>query len=209
MRQRERSRRWFRGLLALGVVGFLTACAVSGGDEGCGGVEDIISCVTITDVQPTATAGGDSSDVDVVFNPDCDGDFTTVDAEPFTAHNARFSFDNQAHPSASGGLDVTLQQVRITYAVPNCPFAAVCPPLTAFTDNISQLLPEDSTGVEVIVPLVPISTKTEFLTLGGSANAFPSYTATYTFTARTRSFGRTFTIVGSANFVMGNFNLCQ
>jgi hypothetical protein len=204
----RRSRRWLSSVLVLGVIGSLTACS-GGGGEGCGGQEDIISCVSITDVQPTATAGGETSDVDVVFNPDCDSDPTTDDPEPFTAHDAVFTFSNQAHPSASGSLDVTLQHVRITYNPTNCPVAAICPPLSEISQDVSLVIPEDTTGVTETFPLVPLSTKNEFIALGGSANAFPSYTATYIFTARTLSFSDTFTIEGSVNFVLGNFNLCQ
>jgi ferredoxin len=189
----------------LGMAGLLTACSSHGGDD-CGGIEDLVSCVTITNIQPTATAGGDTSDVDVIQD-DCDPG-PAVDPEVFTKHDARITFVNQTHPSASGSLDVTLERVRITYAVNSCPPAATCPPLPAIDEAISITIPEDSEAEETF-DLVPISTKNRFNNLGGSADEFPSYTANYAFTARTQFFQDTFTIRGSVNFVLGHFLVCQ
>jgi hypothetical protein len=210
MRQPQRSRRWFMGLFVLAMAGWLTAC--SSDDEGCGGVEDIVSCISIASIQPTATAGGNSSDVDVIQTPDCDGDPTTGDAEPFTRHDAIVTFTNAAfpnflNPDEADSLAVTIERVQITYRVNNCPPLAGCPPLTGFNQAVSLTIPPDST-VAGTFPLVPISTKEEFVALGGSANAFPTYTANYVFTGRTQSFSDTITVQGATNFVMGNFDLC-
>jgi hypothetical protein len=194
------------GLFVSGMVGLLTACGSPGG-EGCGGVEAQVSCVSITSIQPTSTAGGDSSDVDVVQNPDCDGDLTTIDPETFTKHDAIITFTNRAHPSADGSLNVSLESLRLTYQVSNCPPPAVCPPLTGLSQNVSLDIPEESEA-EGTFDLVPISTKLEFLNLGGNANAFPTYTANYVFTARTQFFSDTITINGSVNITLGSFNLC-
>jgi hypothetical protein len=81
--------------------------------------------------------------------------------------------------------------------------------LPELNQAVSLTIPEDSADVPGTFPLVPISTKNEFLALGGSANAFPSYTANYIFTARTQSFSDTFTVRGATNFVIGAFNVCQ
>ena len=205
MRQQEQSRRWFMGLFMLGVVGVLTACASHGG-EGCGGVEDLVSCVTITEIQPTATAGGDTSDVDVIQD-DCNPG-AGVDPELFTKTDALITFVNQTHPSAAGSLDVTLERMRVTYNVNNCPPSAFCPPLPAIDEPVSLDIPEDST-VEDTFDLVPISTKQDFVRLGGSADAFPTYTANYAFRARTQFFQDTFTIEGSVSIVLGHFLVCQ
>jgi hypothetical protein len=191
----------------LGIAGLLTACGSPGG-EGCGGVEDQVSCVSITSIQPTGTVGGDSSDIDVVQNANCDGDVTTNDPEPFTANNALITFSNQGHPNASGSFDVTVEHVRITYEVNNCPSTATCPPLTGLSQGVSLEIPEDGTA-EGTFPLIPLSTKNEFTDLGGSAFAFPSYTANYVFTARTQFFSDTITIRGSVNVILGAFNLCE
>jgi hypothetical protein len=194
------------GLFVLAIAGLLTACSSPGG-EGCGGIEDIVSCISVSSIEPTATAGGDSSDVDVVQDADCDNDPTTGDPEPFTKHDARVTFTNTAFPTAAGSFAVAIERVQITYQVNNCPPLAGCPPLTAFNQAVSLTIPADST-VTGTFPLVPISTKDEFIALGGSANAFPSYTANYVFTGRTQSFSDTITLQGATNFVLGNFNLC-
>jgi hypothetical protein len=196
------------GLFVLAMAGLLTACSSPGG-EGCGGVEDIVSCVSVSSIQPVSTAGEDSSDVDVTFNTDCDGDPTTSDPELFGSHDARVTFTNTTFPTASGSFAVSIERVRITYQVNNCPPLAGCPPLPELNQAVSLAIPEDSADVPGIFPLVPISTKNEFLALGGSANAFPSYTANYVFTARTQSFSDTFTVRGATNFVIGAFNVCQ
>ena len=215
MRQPQQSRRWCMGLFVLAMAGLLTACSSPGG-EGCGGVEDIVSCVSVSSIQPVSIAGEDSSDVDVTFTLDCDGDPTTSDPELFGSHDARVTFTNSAFPDFSDdaedeaeSLPVTIEHVRITYQVNNCPPLAGCPPLPEINQAVSLTIPPDSADVIGIFPLVPISTKDEFLTLGGSADAFPSYTANYVFTARTQSFSDTFTVKGATNFVMGNFNACQ
>jgi hypothetical protein len=212
MRQPQQSRRWFMSLFVLAMAGLLTACSSPGGEE-CGGIEDIVSCISVSSIQPTSTAGGNSSDVDVIQVPDCDNDPTTNDPEPFTKHDALVTFTNAAfpnflNPDEADSLDVTIERVQITYRVNNCPPLAGCPPLTALNQAVSLTIPADST-VTGTFPLVPLSTKDEFLALGGSANAFPSYTASYVFTARTQSFSDTITIRGATNFVMGNFDLCQ
>jgi hypothetical protein len=214
MRQPQQSRRWFMGLFVLAIAGLLTACSSPGG-EGCGGIDDIVSCISISSIQPVSTAGEDSPDVDVTFNTDCDGDPTTIDPELFGSHDARVTFANAAFPNfigddeeEPGSLDVTIERVRITYQVNNCPPLAGCPPLPELNQAVSLTIPAATEDVVGIFPLVPISTKQEFLALGGSANAFPSYTANYTFTGRTQSFSDTITIRGATNFVMGSFNVC-
>jgi hypothetical protein len=131
----------------------------------------------------------------------------------FTAHSALITFTNAAFPNfadpeGADSLDVTIERVSITYQVNNCPPLAGCPPLPEINQAVSLTIPADS-SVTGTFPLVPISTKDEFLALGGSANAFPSYTANYIFTARTQAFSDTITVRGATNFVMGNFNLCQ
>jgi hypothetical protein len=214
MRQPQQSRRWFMGLFVLAIAGLLTAC--SSGSEGCGGVEDIVSCISVSSIQPIDTAGVNTSDVDVIQDPDCDNNPTTSDLELFTKHDALVTFTNAAFPNfidpddESESLAVTIERVRITYQVNNCPplaGLAGCPPLPELNQAVSLDIPADST-VTGTFPLVPISTKDEFVALGGSADAFPSYTANYVFTARTQAFSDTFTVKGATNFVMGNFNVC-
>ena len=133
MRQHGRSRRWCSGVVVLGVVGFLTACASPGG-EGCGGLEDLVSCLSVNTITPTATAGGDTSNVDVVQDV-CSIDATTgaPEFEPFTDHNAAISFSNDLFPGASGGLGIRITRMQVVYILNDCPPGAICPPLPAKT----------------------------------------------------------------------------
>ncbi len=206
MRRWQKARPWLRGLLWIGILVALAGCPGPGGDE-CGGAEALASCVTITSIQPTSTAGGDSSDVDVVFTADCDGDPATVDPEPFTRHDATITFSNDTFPTATGSLSVTLRRMTVTYSLVSCPTGAVCPPLTGFTENLSFSIPEDSSTSDTF-SFVPIQVKNEFVNEGGSANAFPVYQANYAFTAETNFFEDSFTVAGSASFVLGNFDSC-
>jgi hypothetical protein len=206
MMQRERARRWCLELFLVGVLGILSACGNPGG-EGCGGIEDIVSCLSITSIQPTANEAN-TSDVDVVQNLDCNGDGVPNDPEPFTRHDANVTFANDAHPQASSSLDVTIRRVSVSYTLTNCPVGAVCPPLPGFTQEVSLVVPAGSATTGTF-PLVPISTKQAFVSQGGSATAFPAYSAHYTFTAQTQFFSDTIEIEGNTGFVLGNFNFCE
>ena len=208
MMQRERVRRGYLGLFLVAVLGVLSACGNPGG-EGCGGIDDIVSCLSITSIQPTATVGGDSSDVDVVFNTDCDPLAAGSQPEPFTAHDARVTFANNAFPTASTTttLAITIQRVSVSYTLNNCPAGAACPPLPGFTQETSLLVPAGGTATGTF-PLVPLSTKQAFVDQGGSARAFPAYSANYTFTAETPFFQDTITLNGSVAVTLGAFDLC-
>lgn len=202
----EQSRTWLMRLFLIALLFLLASCPAPGG-EGCGGVDAFVSCVKITSIQPTSTAGDDSSDVDVVQTPDCDGDPTTLDAEPFTKHDANITFSNQPFPTADDALPVTIRGFTVTYSLAICPTGAVCPPLTGFSESVALAIPVGgTTGGQF--SMVPISVKFEFVNNGGTANAFPTYIANYTFTAETDFFEDSFTIPGSVSFVLGNFNLC-
>jgi hypothetical protein len=198
------------GLVLLGIVGLLVSCGGTGG-EGCGGIEDVVSCVSITTITPTNIAGENTSDVDVVRDI-CSVDATTgqADLEPFGAHNATITFSNAAFPGSSSSQAVTLQQVSVSYSPPNiCPSGAVCPPLPGFTQAVATLvIPEGSTASGTF-PFVPISVKEAYVNQGGDTTRFPSYTANYVFSGQTQPFSDTITIRGSASFTIGNFNLCE
>ena len=202
----KRARTWPMSLLLIAVAFVLASCPAPGG-EGCGGVDAFVSCVRILSIQPTSTAGGDSSDVDVIQTPDCDGDPTTFDAEPFTKHDAIITFANDPFPTADDALPVTIQSFTVTYSLAHCPTGAVCPPLTGFTETVSLII-DVGGSTSGTFSFVPLSIKFEFVNSGGTTNAFPIYIANYTFTAETNAFEDSFTIPGSASFVLGNFNLC-
>lgn len=206
-RQRERLRRWFSGVLILGLVGSLTACTSPGG-EGCGGIEDLVSCLSVTNISPTSTAGGETSNVDVVQDI-CSVDATTgaVEAEPFTDHNAAVTFSNDLFPGASSGLGVTITDVRIVYTLNDCPVGAVCPPLPEFSQGIGLVVPTGETATATL-PLVPLRVKRAYVDQGGSTTAFPSYDAQYIFTAQTQGFSDSITADSRVAFTVGNFDLC-
>jgi hypothetical protein len=155
-----------------------------------------------------STAGGESSNVDVVQDI-CSVDVETgeVEAEPFTDHSATVSFSNELSPGASGGLGITITSVRILYVLNDCPAGAVCPPLQEFSQGVALVVPDGGTATGTF-PLVPLRVKQAYIDQGGDTDAFPSYNAQYTFTAETQRFSDTITADSSVEFTVGNFNLC-
>jgi hypothetical protein len=80
--------------------------------------------------------------------------------------------------------------------------------LTGFTSGASIVIAVGQT-VTVTLPFVPISTKNEYVRAGGELGiAAPSYSVTYTFTAQTIGLNDTFTVQGSAQFTITDFNNC-
>lgn len=201
MTQPARIRGWGVWLFLVGVAGVLVACDSPGGD-GCGGIEDQVSCVTVTGIEPTATAGGPSSNVDA-FQGVCDGGTF----EPFTDHSATITFSNTPAQSASSSLPVTILRALITYSLRNCPSSATCPPLPEVTQDVTLQIETEGTG-SATFPFVPLAVKDAYGAQGGSESPPPSYTANYRFTARTQGFADTFTIQASQGFTIGNFDLC-
>jgi hypothetical protein len=197
------------GLVLVGIVGLLVSCGQPGG-EGCGGIEDVVSCVSITGITPTNIAGESTSDVDAVRDI-CSVDATTGVAtlEPFGAHNVTVTFSNVAFPGSSSSLAVTLQRVTVSYSLNTCPSGAVCPPLPGFTQDVPTLVIPESGTASGTYPFVPINVKTAYVDQGGDTSRFPSYTADYVYTGQTQFFSETVTIRGSVSFTMGNFDLCE
>jgi hypothetical protein len=207
MTQRGGGCGWSLGLFLVGVLGFLAACGNPGG-EGCGGIEDLVSCVSVSSIEPTSTAGGASSNVDAFFSTaDCNGDGVPDDAEPFTDHNADITFANTTFLGASDSLPVTLRRLTISYSLNNCPTGAVCPPLPTVTETTSLVILPEGTATATF-PFVPLSVKQAYRTQGGSTFPPPSYNANYTFVAQTQNFADTFTIEASEGFTIGDFDLC-
>jgi hypothetical protein len=207
MMQWEQRRTWLMGLVLVGSVGLLVSCGGSGG-EGCGGIEDVVSCVSITSITPKDVAGTATSRVDAI--QDVCNPATTPTPEPFGAHTADITFSNAQHPNASNSFDVTLQRVSVSYSLNNCPIGAVCPPLPGFTQSVPTLvIPKGGTASLVDFPFVPLSVKTAYVNQGGDTTRFPSYSANYVFTGQTQFFNDTLTIEGNAAFTIGNSNLCE
>jgi hypothetical protein len=133
--------------------------------------------------------------------------------EPFADHNALVTLVNQQFPTSTStdrAFDIGIIGYSVTYRLNQpCPAAARgCPPLTALTSAESIFIPAGET-VTVALPFVPLSTKQEYVRAGGElGNAPPSYSATYTFTAQTIGVNDTFTVQGSAQFTITDFNNC-
>jgi len=205
MTQRGHMRRWGWRLL-LGMFGVLAACGNPGGD-GCGGIEDLVSCVDVTSVQPNVN-GTITSNVDAFQAEGCDTDPGTVDPEPFTDHAVEMTFSNSTFPTASESQAVAIRSLTISYSVSSCPVAATCPPLADISQGVTLVIDAEGTASETF-PLVLLQTKAEYRRLGGSEGPPASYNAHYTFTAQTENFADTFTVEADVAFTIGNFDVCQ
>jgi hypothetical protein len=194
---------WFKGLFLVGMLLLLASCGTGG--EGCGGIEDIVSCVTVTRIEPDMD-GIQTSNVDA-FQDTC----PDLTPEPFTDHNAVVTFANApfpAFPEGTDSLPVTIKNYRVSYTLNGpCPGTA-CPPLPPLSAEVTISVPANQT-VSATFPLVPIQSKRDYEADGGDPTAFPSYTANYVFTAQTDFFQDTFTIAADVPFTIGDFDNCQ
>jgi len=198
------------------VVLLLASCSApddDGAGGGCGGSDASITCLNVTSIVPTYL-DEDTSNVDALRDQCRDpvtGAITGI--EPFTDHNALVTLVNKQFPTSTAtdrAFDIGITGYSVTYTLNQpCPTGAVgCPPLTTLTSGDSILVAAGQT-VTVTLPFVPISRKTEYVQAGGELrNAPPSYTATYTFTAHTIGANDTFTVQGSAQFTIADFNNC-
>jgi hypothetical protein len=139
---------------------------------------------------------------------------TVTGLEPFADHNALVTLVNQQFPTSTDtdrAFDIRIIGYSVTYTLNQggCPAASRgCPPLTGFTSSESIIIPVGET-VTVTLPFVPLRVKNEYVQAGGELGiAAPSYSATYTFTAQTIGLVDTFTVQGSAQFTITDFNNC-
>jgi hypothetical protein len=197
------------------VVLILASCSApsdDGAGGGCGGSEASITCIDVTSVAPT-TSTGDSTNVDAQQNQCLDLTGMVTGIETFTDHNARVTFVNRQFPTTTAtdrAFDIRIVGYSITYRLNLCPTAARgCPPLTGFTVSGESIVIPVGQTVIVTLPFVPLSTKNEYVRAGGELGiAAPSYSTTYTFTAQTIGLNDTFTVQGSAQFTITDFNNC-
>jgi hypothetical protein len=211
MKFRQSRRTWVVGLFFSGYALLLVSCGGPGGPE-CAGIETVTSCVTVRSVQPVDGAtDAETSDVDAVQVTCSDGS-----AEPFAAHRADVTFNNTPFPEFVGLIDeeeqdtlpVTILGFEVTYKLDFCPTGAVCPPLTGFSRAMTLEVPAQGEAT-LTVDFVPLNVKAEFVSQGGSALAFPGYTAEYTFAGKTNFFEDSFKVTASVPFVIGNFDNCE
>ena len=198
------------------VVLILASC--SGPDDdgaggGCGGSDASITCLNVTNIVPTYLDEA-TTNVDALQDV-CTRDPVTgaVTLEPFGDHNALVTLVNKQFPTSTAtdrAFDIGITEYSVTYTLNQpCPTGAVgCPPLTTLITGASIVVAAGQT-VTVTLPFVPISRKTQYVQAGGDLrNAPPSYTATYNFTAHTIGANDTFTVQGSAQFTIADFNNC-
>jgi hypothetical protein len=187
--------------------------------EECGGIGDLVSCLSIDSIEPTNFSGENSTNIDASRNACLDGT-----AEPFGDHQALITFSNRQFPTATGttqptvggSLAVTILSYSVSYSLNDCPErATACPALTGFTVSTGQTLTIPPNGTSsASYPFVPLRVKEEYIAEGGQVGGspfgapYPSYSATYVFTARTDIFESDIQISGSAEFTIGGFDNC-
>ena len=207
MAQRQRIYRGLQGLVLLGLVCLLMSCDDPGG-RGCGGTEATVSCLEVDNIAPQDSADNVSSNVDAFMEQCLDDEGNPTEPEPFTDHNADITFSNSTFPGADDSFDIRLVRFTVSYRLNDCPAGASgCPALTGFAAGQNLLIPAGST-VTSTFPFVPIRVKDQYALAGGAERPPPSYTIVYTFTAQTTPFNETITVEASAEFSIGNFNLC-
>ncbi len=213
MRRRQMTQQGLKGLFLIVLI--LASCSSpsdNGAGGGCGGSEAAITCLNVTGITPTSLTV-DTTNVDALQDQCRDpatGAVTGV--EQFGDHNASVTLVNTQFPTSRAtdpAFDIGVIGYSVTYKLNLCPAAARgCPPLTGFTSGASIVIPVGQT-VTVTLPFVPISTKNEYVRAGGELGiAAPSYSVTYTFTAQTIGLNDTFTVQGSAQFTITDFNNC-
>lgn len=212
-------RRWrvvqqmLKGCVLVALI--LVSCSAPGGDnpaEGCGGIEAMITCLEVVSIMPTSDVTDDSSNVDA-FRDTCRNDVTgeVTGVEPFTDHNATVTLQSQRFPTATGAFDIRVVGYSVAYRLNQCPlFARGCPPLPGFTVTGTNMFIPAGQSITVTLPFVPLRVKDAYVRAGGELGiAAPSYTTVYTFTAQTVRLNDTFTVEGSAEFTITNFDNCN
>jgi len=192
------------GLLVLAAVA-LTGCV----DDRlrCGEATFSGDCVSVLSIVPTEN-GASTPDVDVVQGKCTDpSDSTKTVNEPFYGHSAIVTFANQGlstqdPPELAPALVLSAYTVDF---VANEPCNA-CPALTSLSGQQSLTL-LGGQQAQLTYPMVPLSTKAEFVSKGGRVNDAPSYSAVYTFTGKDPV--NKVELTAAATFTMANFDNCQ
>jgi hypothetical protein len=219
-------RKWMtgpQGAIGIGLLiasSLLLGCDADTRDD-CGGVGDVVSCVSIDSIVPVGgsiASPTETSNVDALQSTCTDGTL-----EDFTDHNAEITFANRQFPGGDGtqvdiggSLLLTILNYSVSYTLNDCPPRATgCPALTGFSVSPGQTFTIPINGsVTHTFPLVPLRVKEEYVAEGGTLGSsqfgfpFPSYTATYVFTGRTDFFSDEIRIEGSTEFTIGSFDNC-
>jgi hypothetical protein len=214
MRRWQIAQHGLKGLfLVAWIVVSCSAPSDNGEGGGCGGSEASITCVNVVSVIPTSVVSGDTSNVDARQDVCTDLTGAVSGIEPFADHNALVTFQSQPFPTVTAtgrNFSVRIVGYSVAYRLNRCPTAASgCPPLAGFTVSGESIFIPAGGVVSVTLPFVPLSTKDEYVRAGGELGlATPSYSVTYTFTGQTVGLNDTFTVQGSSQFTITDFNLC-
>jgi hypothetical protein len=216
MRRRQMTQQGLKGLFL--VVLLLVSCSGpsdDGAGGGCGGSEAAISCLNVSGITPVSM---DENTTNVDAQQDQCRDAVTgavTGVEPFGDHNALVTLVNKQFPTSTAtdrAFDIRIIGYSVTYTLNQggCPATARgCPPLTGFTVSGESIIIPVGETLQVTLPFVPLRTKNEYVQAGGELGiAAPSYSTTYTFTAQTVGLNDTFTVQGSAQFTITDFNNC-
>lgn len=209
--QARASRIWL-SLGATAIVGIALGCGQVGGAGQGSGVDETGVFVSINGIVPTDTAvsGKDTSDVDAFQTADCDPTTPVLDVEPFGKHSAKVAITATLMPGvtaspgpAPSSITFTHYQVDYTASPTN---SVSAPALTSQPFNRTFLVNTDGSSLEETLEFVPIQTKVEYVSGGGSPTP-AIYTAKYTITGTTE-FNQPVVLIGSTDFNIGDFNNC-
>ena len=197
--------------LPFGIVTLLLGCGEIGGSGQCFGVDATGMCLTIDSIQPTdtVTGFGDTSDVDIFQNPDCDLSTPEFETEAFGGHSADVSFtaallEGVSSPPAPAFM--TFETYTIEY-VASPANTVTTPVLTTQFFSANSLKINADSSITATFEFVPIPTKDEYNSGGGDPSSVAIYTAFYTFQGKSQ-FNQDVVLKGSAGFNLGNFDNC-
>ena len=215
---------------AIRTLALLEICLLAG-LQGCGeilgeGSYESGCVLRVEGITLTHLNGNDTADVDVQRTGDCDGDFETIDPEPYTDHNAKFSISNNSHPNGledfTTATEVTIRSCRVSFYSNS--YASVPLETEIYFDTFT--IQPDQT-LEVTGFFFPLVKKDEFLEKASWTHFFSgyegmslwakeaygfayfvTYTATFVFYG-TDAFGNNLSVTASAPFEVGSFDNCD
>lgn len=237
--QLARLKATIKGLfLALGVAGLASCGSGDDASDGpsCGGADESGICLQVTLIDPFNLDEEFTSDVDINFVADCNGDGVFDDPEDFTEHFADVTFSASlvsGNPVAASFVQVTSMTVTFTQNTtdpgatcgvsspftPNCnAVAGAGPAIFPLTTPINVVIPV-GTSVTQILPMVNFQRKQDYTPAAGfdiftdgpfdpGGNvAFLSYHVRFVFTGEDE-FGNNVDATGAEQITFGAYNNC-
>ncbi len=188
----------------------LSSCGdKAGGGGACGGVDNNGVCLFISSIEPVDVTGP-TINVDVILNPDCDGDGNppppgTIDPEPFSDHDALVTFGS----FTIGNVPTTTTRIfivsyTISYAINlGSGPGPVVPSVTIGTGSIIEVPTNGSAQADVTI----FNQAQKAIFAAAFAGGEPSYFARYTFNGEDE-FGNTVFTQASTQILLADFNNC-